>query len=361
VSTRRAKALVGMARRLPELPETRAAFEAGELAEDQVGVIVRHAPSSTDADMATLARSATVAQLQRVLSRYSFAEPVPKKATDDEPAENEARRVGFGYDEEGNWRLSALLPPDEGALLERALAAAREELFRLGANTEDAANAADVTWADAFLGMAERSLGATAALRPQRDRHLVLLHLGTDAAGNLGAHLHGGPLLPEGLRRYLLCDPRVRAILESGGKAVSVGRAFRIVPERTRIVVEERDRGCRVPGCDRSRWLEVHHITAWQDGGPTDTANLVALCARHHRLHHRGLLGIAGDADDPEGLVFTDALGRRLTGCARPAPPGPELKTAAAGLKMKPATYVHPTGERIDYRWVHFREVVSRT
>ncbi len=199
-SRRRAQALVGMARRLGELPQTRAAFEAGELAEDQVGVIARYAPAANEAEAATLARSATVAQLQRVLGRYQFATPVRAKPAEDEPAEDperpEPRRVGFGYDEEGNWRLSALLPADEGALWERALATAREELFRLGVTTEDAANPAHVSWADALVGVAERSLGAAAALRPHRDRHLVLLHLGSDAQGRLGAHLHGGLLSP---------------------------------------------------------------------------------------------------------------------------------------------------------------------
>ena len=121
-------------------------------------------------------------------------------------------------------------------------------------------------------------------------------------------------------------------------------------------MVEDRDRGCRVPGCSRSRWLQVHHITHWEDGGPTDTPNLVALCGRHHRLHHRGQLGIAGDADDPDGIVFTDARGRRLTGCGRPAPPRPELADAVERLQLRPTTYVHPTGERLDTRWVHFNE-----
>lgn len=37
----------------------------------------------------------------------------------------------------------------------------------------------------------------------------------------------------------------------------------------------DRDRGCRVPGCDRSRWRHVHHMTHWEDGGATDTPKLV--------------------------------------------------------------------------------------
>ncbi len=150
-----------------------------------------------------------------------------------------------------------------------------------------------------------------------------------------------------------------RAILESGGRAVSVGRAFRIVPERSRVVVE-RDRACRLPGCEHGHHLQIHHITHWEDGGATDTANLVALCPHHHRLHHKGLLGISGKADDPDGLVFTDARGRRLTGCGRPAPPGPHLADASGKRGLTPATYVHPTGERLQNRWVHFNAVVPR-
>ncbi|HVF13822.1 MAG TPA: DUF222 domain-containing protein [Acidimicrobiales bacterium] len=52
VSTGRARRLVAMARRLGELPETKAAMEAGELGEDQVAVICRHAPAGIDAQVA---------------------------------------------------------------------------------------------------------------------------------------------------------------------------------------------------------------------------------------------------------------------------------------------------------------------
>ena len=121
VSRARAKTLVAMARHLPELAETRAALEAGELSADQVGVIVRHCPALHEAEAAELARSATVAQLPHSLGRYCFDEP-------PESERPERRRASFGYDEEGNWRLSALLPPDEGARWEQALKAARRRL-----------------------------------------------------------------------------------------------------------------------------------------------------------------------------------------------------------------------------------------
>ncbi len=248
--------------------------------------------------------------------------------------------MSFGTTEEGTWRLSALLPVDEGALVERALDVARRELC------DDEADVDRPSWADALVGMADRSLGAHAAARPPSDRHLVVFHLRGDDRG-ARANVHLGPPLPDALRRLLGCDGRVRPVTEVGGVALSVGRTQRIVPERTRLVVEERDGSCRVPGCERTRWLEAHHLTHWEDGGPTDTANLVALCGRHHRLHHLGRLGITGNADDPEGLEVTDSRGRRLTGCGRPAPP--ERLTLAG-------SWVPPSGERLDSRWVHFSE-----
>lgn len=119
-----------------------------------------------------------------------------------------------------------MLPADEGALWERALSVAREEAFRAQATTDTAANEHDVAWADALVAVAERSLARGATMRAHRDRHLVLLHLGSDGEGRVGAQVHGGPVLAPGLGRYLACDARVRAILEAGGKAVSVGRGL---------------------------------------------------------------------------------------------------------------------------------------
>ena len=331
------------ASRLREFPETTAAFQAGELSEDQVAVITRHAPASIDAEAADLARSATVAQISRVLSKYSF-DDAPAKA-EPEPSEEEARRVSFGPDDSGQWRLSAVLPPDEGAVVERALTEARDELFRAGEHGNGPhPSPADVSWADALVAMAEKSLAAEAVARPHRDRHLVMLHLGTDGQG----HLHLGPGVPDGMRRFLSCDSRVRAVFEREGRPVNVGRAFRTVPDRTRIVVEERDRGCRVPGCERSRWLHVHHVRHWEDGGTTDTWNLIALCQHHHRLHHRGGLGIEGNADDPDGVIFTDHRGRRLANSGRPAPPGDR--------PPPPGKWTHPTGERLHPHDVYFDE-----
>ena len=141
---------------------------------------------------------------------------------------------------------------------------------------------------------------------------------------------------------------------------MNVGRASRTVPDRTRTVIEERDRGCRVPGCDRDRWLHIHHVVHWEDGGVSDTHNLLALCRRHHRLHHLGHLGIAGDADDPDGVIFTDQRGWTLNGCGRPVPPGRSVEAAAGELGIATGAWSHPTGERLDPGAVYFNGAAGR-
>src|SRR5690606_19265631 len=59
-----------------------------------------------------------------------------------------------------------------------------------------------------------------------------------------------------------------------------------------------RDRGCRFPGCGRTRFVDAHHVEHWSAGGETSLANLMLLCSAHHRLVHEGSFSIAKDYRD---------------------------------------------------------------
>ncbi|MCY4646109.1 MAG: HNH endonuclease signature motif containing protein [Gammaproteobacteria bacterium] len=61
-----------------------------------------------------------------------------------------------------------------------------------------------------------------------------------------------------------------------------------------RRALEERDRGCRFPGC-ASRFTEAHHVRHWADGGETSLSNLLLLCRRHHRAVHEGRVRVCTD------------------------------------------------------------------
>jgi hypothetical protein len=172
---------------------------------------------------------------------------------------------------------------------------------------------------------------------------LIHAHLEADPANPAGdstVSLHLGSRLPSELRRLLTCDATVRPVFEQHGTPINVGRRLRVVPDRFRRVVEHRDGGCVVPGCGARRFLQIHHIVHWKDGGMTVTSNLVALCRRHHRVHHLGELDITGNADlprgTPDGLRFVDARGRPIEPAGKPRPPD----------RLPPGPrYQHPSGE----------------
>jgi len=65
--------------------------------------------------------------------------------------------------------------------------------------------------------------------------------------------------VPDALRDLYLCDATVTPVYVADGVPFSVGRSQHIVPDRTRRLVEHRDGGCRAPGCDQCRWVQVHH------------------------------------------------------------------------------------------------------
>jgi hypothetical protein len=275
-----------------------------------------------------MAKVMTVPQLRRVVRAFD------PPATSDAVARGET--LSLSHSDDGRWRLRGELDADHGAILDAALREAHDAIFHR--------DGAIPTGVDALVEVAQRSLD-TVCDPARRDRFRVHLHVDADGATTDG----WGHRIPDWLRDQALCDSTLSAVFESERIPVSVGRTQRSVPERTRRLVIRRDRGCRVPGCTAERVVQIHHLVHWDpdDGaGGTDTWNLITICGRHHRMHHRGELGITGNADHPDGLTFTDRHGRALASGPRPRPPtGPP---APAGR------YRHPLGERLQTKWITF-------
>jgi hypothetical protein len=362
VSPGRARRLVRMARALDALPATKGLFRAGSLGEDQTTLIVRHTDAEHDEQVAGLAPSLTVPQLRRVLPSVPRNEPDPDRTADGEvgqPAGRCRRSVRFAHGDDGMWWCSVRLPADQGALVQKALEVGRDREFQLRhpgrEGADDSRDPSDVSWADGLLRLAHAGLDrldvATTAGRPPGERTQVVLHL--DAAREVPPRLHLGPVLPQDIATYLSCDASVRYLLLRYGQPVAVGRRERTVNPRLRTIIEHRDGGCRVPGCDQVRWLHIHHLRHWMDGGRTDPDNLFALCPAHHRMVHLGQLSIEGDPAQRDGLTFADDLGRRLEP-ARPRRPMPGSPTAdvARDMKLPAPEWQHPPGEPLDTRWI---------
>jgi hypothetical protein len=348
ISTGHARQVIALARRADELPVCMAALRAGEISLDHASAIARHVPACADGAVTELAKYATVSQLSRVVRAYAFD---PDSGVD--PDAKVPRGVRFGTVDENHWRMVVDTTADEAATIETALVAFRDRLFHA---QQGCSQRCDISWLDAFNEMVEHALAHDGEVREHSDRARVLFHYEVDRAGQPVMHAHGQAPMPAALRRLWTCDATGLPVIHIEGRPVNVGRAQRVVPNRLRRILERRDGGCRVPGCNRARWVQIHHITHWEDGGATDSHNLVALCPNHHRLHHRGLLGIEGNADKLDGLTFTDQRGRQVTGRSRARPPNRPPDEAAGQLGIRANEWQPPTGEHIKSWWIDFGE-----
>jgi hypothetical protein len=283
--------------RLAELPLIRAAFSRGELSYGKVSVLVGVAEPATEEGLLELAEALTVSQLARCLAAY-------RRVSAAEAAEQQEREfLDCFWSDEGWLSLRGRLAAEEGAVFLRALEAARDVLWeRRRAEQADGtaaephgpfADALRVSNTEALVALAELALARPDGDRSGGERYQVVVHvdaetLAADAEGRCEL-ADGQPLAAETARR-LACDASVVELREEeDGSVLSLGRKRRTVSPALRRALAARDRGCRFPGCDRTRFVDAHHIRHWSSGGETSLDNLVLLCRRHHRLvHERG-------------------------------------------------------------------------
>lgn len=139
-------------------------------------------------------------------------------------------------------------------------------------------------------------------------------------------------------------------MIEKDGEILSVGRKTRTTPAHIRRALRARDKGCRFPGCNHTRFVDDHHIEHWVQGGETKLTNLVTLCRHHHRfVHLHGYKIIVGDGGTitfvrPDGTFVRDASAEA------PSAPGIVEQNEAAGLDINPGTCVTQwQGDAMDY------------
>ncbi len=141
--------------------------------------------------------------------------------------------------------------------------------------------------------------------------------------------------------RRLACDAAVVAMVHAkDGSMLNVGRRTRTIPPHIRRALEERDRGCRFPGCG-CRFTEAHHVKHWADGGETSLRNTLLLCRRHHRAVHEGRVKVSVNGDGT--VLFFTPKGRMLVD----APRAPKAARSGERPGLPPVPSVHRGAPRV--------------
>ncbi len=133
-----ARERVRVARALEGLPRLAEVFAAGRVTYSKVRAVTRVATAAIEEMLVELALAGTATQLDRICSayrrvrRYEDDRARLRSAADEEEAEADARAALVGvsswHDDDGMWRLRAAILPEDGALVDAALASAVEHL-----------------------------------------------------------------------------------------------------------------------------------------------------------------------------------------------------------------------------------------
>jgi len=281
---------VRVARALGALPRLAHAMARGELSYSKVRELTRVATPETEERLLAAARAGTAEHVERLVRGWRR---VDRKAEAQEASRQHASRSLHVYpDEDGTVRIRGRLSPEVGALLVKALAAARETLYR---QSRDQAPGIDPPTmeqqqADALALLAETALHHGIDPGAPGERYQVVVHVDAEVLADPDqpgqSVLDEGTRVPAGTSQRLACDAsRVVMRHDADGRVVEIGARTRTIPPALRRALYHRDRGCRFPGCS-VRFGQGHHIRHWAHGGPTTLSNLALLCGRHHRAVH---------------------------------------------------------------------------
>jgi hypothetical protein len=131
--------------------------------------------------------------------------------------------------------------------------------------------------------------------------------------------VRGGPVDPAVIEELLCAGDLVPVVHRDHTEILDVGRAHRLATPVQRRALVVRSAGiCEWPGCSIPHtWCDAHHLHFWEEGGPTDLANLALVCHRHHgRFHRAGYTGMVTATGlhvwRPDGTPVEAALSGRI-------------------------------------------------
>ena len=362
-----ARERVRVARALGTLPRLAEALARGELSYAKLRALTRVATPETEARLLTVGLAGTAVHVERIVRGWRRVDRQAEART--AARQHAGRELYVHEDEDGTVLIRGRVTPEVGALLVRALEAAREVLYqrtRASAGSSSAADAATQAptrsqqRADALALLAETALHHELDPGAAGERYQVVVHVDAetlmDPPGPGQSVLENGANVPAGTSQRMACDAsRVIMQHDAEGRTVEVGARTRTIPPALRRALLHRDGTCRFPGC-HVRVAEGHHVRHWAQGGPTTLSNLVPLCRRHHRAVHEEGYQVARGPDGE--LEFRRPDGRLLAEVPSiPPPPADPVQSlhaqhTAAGLAINARTScARWLGERLDVGW----------
>jgi Domain of unknown function (DUF222) len=306
----RARKAVKTAGVMKRWPKVFAAFKAGELNVEQVAILDDICEKESEEQLVEVAKGLSGSQLSRFAGYYRSA------LTLEREDQSLKRYVSSGHREDGTWRMSARLPSEQGALVDKALQAAFNGMRAEGYERDEEANDPyGAGRADALVMMAESLIANGPKELAGTDAYQVVINVDVGASDSesgetIGKIARCGGIVSEETLARLRCDASFVEMISKGKEQLYVGRKRRQPSTPLRRALNRRDQCCLFPGCNRTGRLQAHHIEWWErDQGSTDIDKMVLLCSLHHRSLHQGRFTIEMINGN---LEFRDASGHLI-------------------------------------------------
>ena len=295
MSTRTANAAAKTAAGLAEMPKLAESLASGKITAEHAAAAV-DAASKTSAEqvedeLSGLAEDSSVDEFAERSRRW-----VNRNRADDgaDLHQRQRRRRCFKdwVNEDGMGVLLAELDPTSYQQVRKAIDCEYDRLWRDDGGREgtpDDVRSPTQRRADAFISLVTASKRrGPGSSRMQLTAIVDIERLRADNPTGV-AEIIGGEALPQTVLERLACMSTVTPMIFNGeGQPLWVGRDRRF-PSRAQIkAVIARDRHCRGCAAGPER-CEIHHITPWEHGGPTDIDNMCLACPNcHHNIHDHG-------------------------------------------------------------------------
>ena len=265
---------LAVATSLQEMPETRAAFAAGEVSEPRVRLLAEAralAPEQFARDESRLVSQAAAAssvRLPQVLGEWRrHSDPAGAEADTARAFTRRALHISPYWS--GMVHLEGDLDPEGGSVVLAALGSLSEPAALDPGDTRTPPQRR----ADALVEICRRHLDGGLPHHTRRPHLTLTIPWQALQAGTGVVDTEDGPISVEAVRR-LACDASLSAVIVNDGAPTGVGPTRRVVSPALRRALDARDQGCTHSGCDTpARFCDAHHITHWADGGATTRPN----------------------------------------------------------------------------------------
>src|SRR3989442_4200972 len=255
-----ARERVRVAHALGALPLMAEALARGELSYAKVRALTRVATPETEERLLGVGRQGTAAHVERIVRGWRRVDRIAEAR--ETASRHKSRALQVYQDEDGMVVIRGRLAPEVGAVVMKALEAARETLYQRSwqtfADASEGVSAETPTvaqqQADALALLAETSLNHGNDPGAFGERYQVVVHV--DAATLADPDQPGESALEDGVRvsaetsRRLACDASRGGMRhDECGRPIEVGARTPPIPPALRRALDHRDRGCRFPGC----------------------------------------------------------------------------------------------------------------